>query len=109
MFYKQIKKDDKFIYYDINKRINYTNNEIHENLLKFLSYNQCFLINEKKKIYKNNLTIKLKKKHSITNIQNRCFLTSRSRSVSKSIGLSRHQIQKIIALKLLPGIQKSSF
>jgi ribosomal protein S14 len=75
--------------------------EIKKKILHTLKHNDRLNLKWWSK-YKLNTTIK-------TLINTRCIITGRSRGVNKTFKFSRLEIPRWIRLKLLPGLDKSSW
>ena len=56
----------------------------------------------------NNLSI-LKNQASANRINNRCFITSRTNTINKKIGISRIKLRELVNSGLILGFKKSSW
>jgi small subunit ribosomal protein S14 len=89
---------------DIIVRKNFLKNESKIKSLKILIRLGCLNYLE----ILNNFS-KLKFLSSLSKVKNRCFVTSRSSSISKKLSLSRIKMRELVNNALVPGFKKYSW
>ena len=97
----------KKIQKDLNKRKLFKKLEEKRILLKYLTYNLNYNLNKRLKIQMK--LNKMPKKSSIIQINKKCILTGRSKSIYNYFKLSRIMINKLTTQKLLPGIRLNNW
>jgi small subunit ribosomal protein S14 len=93
---------------DLNKRLIVYKQEKKNLLLKFIIRSTSLSIKLRNKM-QNQFFEKSSLNFSKVRVNNRCILTSRSKSVNSSLKLSRITFRKLASEGLLLGIKKSSW
>ena len=92
---------------DILIRKNFAVIEVKRNFLRSILEDSFLEISQRRQISIILFNF-VKKNHSLTNVRNRCVVTSRTRAVYRLFRLSRTPLKNSISYGNIPGVKKSS-